>query len=168
MASTGSPATPLKQLAMVFDLNKCLGCQTCSVACKVLWTQDEGEDYQWWCTVNTLPGQGHPRGWEEMGGGYRDGHPLPGRLPTRAEFGGGLERDALRVPGAALGQQDASPCVWIAEGEGAPRPFPVRVLALEGEAALIDPGPGGWPAGALVLERPPSGEPVLADAARAR
>jgi RND family efflux transporter MFP subunit len=80
---------------------------------------------------------------------------------ARAELGRGLERDALRVPGAALGQQDASPCVWIAEGEGAPRPFPVRVLALEGEAALIDPGPGGWPAGALALERPPSGEPVL-------
>jgi ethylbenzene hydroxylase subunit beta/complex iron-sulfur molybdoenzyme family reductase subunit beta len=76
---------------MVFDLNKCLGCQTCSVACKVLWTQDEGEDYQWWCTVNTLPGQGHPRGWEEMGGGFADGCPLPGRLPTRAEFGGGWQ-----------------------------------------------------------------------------
>ncbi len=101
MASTGSPATPLKQLAMVFDLNKCLGCQTCSVACKVLWTQDEGEDYQWWCTVNTLPGQGHPRGWEEMGGGYRDGHPLPGRLPTRAEFGGGWQYNYEEVYSSA-------------------------------------------------------------------
>jgi DMSO reductase family type II enzyme iron-sulfur subunit len=79
------------QVAMVFDLNKCLGCQTCSVACKVLWTQNEGEDYQWWCTVNTLPGQGHPRGWEEMGAGYLEGSPLPGRLPTRAEFGGGWQ-----------------------------------------------------------------------------
>jgi ethylbenzene hydroxylase subunit beta/complex iron-sulfur molybdoenzyme family reductase subunit beta len=101
MASTGSPTTPLKQLAMVFDLNKCLGCQTCSVACKVLWTQDEGEDYQWWCTVNTLPGQGHPRGWEEMGGGYRDGHPLPGRLPTRAEFGGGWQYNYEQVYSSA-------------------------------------------------------------------
>src|SRR3989304_3521792 len=27
------------QVAMVFDLNKCIGCQTCSVACKVLWTR---------------------------------------------------------------------------------------------------------------------------------
>ncbi len=32
-----------KQMAMVFDLNKCIGCQTCSVACKVLWTNEEGE-----------------------------------------------------------------------------------------------------------------------------
>ena len=26
-----------RQIAFVFDLNKCIGCQTCSVACKVLW-----------------------------------------------------------------------------------------------------------------------------------
>ena len=64
-----------RQVAMVFDLNKCIGCQTCSVACKVLWTRDEGTDYQWWCTVNTLPGRGHPRDWESMGGGFRDGVP---------------------------------------------------------------------------------------------
>ncbi len=31
------------QAAMVFDLNKCMGCQTCSVACKVLWTRDKGQ-----------------------------------------------------------------------------------------------------------------------------
>ena len=29
-----------RQVAMVFDLNKCLGCQTCVVACKTLWTRD--------------------------------------------------------------------------------------------------------------------------------
>ena len=35
-----------RQLAWVFDLNKCIGCQTCSVACKVLWTQeDPGVDH---------------------------------------------------------------------------------------------------------------------------
>src|SRR3989304_607318 len=70
MAPTRSPTTTLKQIAMVLDLNKCLGCQTCAVACKVLWTQDEGEDYQWWCTVNTIPGRGHPRDWEQIGGGW--------------------------------------------------------------------------------------------------
>ena len=37
-----------KQLAMVFDLNKCIGCQTCSVACKVLWTNDGGKQDMWW------------------------------------------------------------------------------------------------------------------------
>ncbi len=80
-----------RQAAMVFDLNKCMGCQTCSVACKMLWTRDEGTDYQWWCTVNTLPGRGHPRDWETMGGGYRDGKLAPGRVPEREEWGGGWQ-----------------------------------------------------------------------------
>jgi len=80
-----------RQVAWVFDLNKCIGCQTCSVACKSLWAQDEGMEYQWWCSVNTLPGRGHPRDWETMGGGYKDGVPQPGRLPTREEWGGGWD-----------------------------------------------------------------------------
>ncbi|RMG75074.1 MAG: hypothetical protein D6722_01565, partial [Bacteroidetes bacterium] len=34
-----------RQVAMVFDLNKCLGCQTCVIACKTLWTRNEGMEY---------------------------------------------------------------------------------------------------------------------------
>ena len=83
--------TKARQIAMVFDLNKCIGCQTCSVACKVLWTRNEGQDYQWWCTVNTLPGKGSPKDWETMGGGYENGEPKPGHAPTRSEFGGGWQ-----------------------------------------------------------------------------
>jgi len=79
-----------RQLAWVFDLNKCIGCQTCSVACKVLWTEgDEGTEYMWWMTVNTQPGRGTPRDWEIMGGGYRDSKVVLGHLPTDEEFGGG-------------------------------------------------------------------------------
>lgn len=82
-----------RQVAWVFDLNKCIGCQTCSVACKVLWTREEGEKHQWWASVNTLPGLGTPKGWEEMGGGYdvQAGQPRPGQQPTREGFGGGFE-----------------------------------------------------------------------------
>jgi ethylbenzene hydroxylase subunit beta/complex iron-sulfur molybdoenzyme family reductase subunit beta len=80
-----------RQLAWVFDLNKCIGCQTCSVACKVLWTQDEGTEYQWWCTVNTQPGKGTPKDWEQMGGGYGNGELRLGHLPTNEEFGGGWD-----------------------------------------------------------------------------
>ena len=77
-----------RQIAFVFDLNKCIGCQTCSVACKVLWHQEEpGADEQWWCSVNTIPGRGTPRDWEEMGGGFRDGIPKPSQIPTRGEVG---------------------------------------------------------------------------------
>lgn len=75
---------------MVFDLNKCIGCQTCSVACKMTWTREPGEAHQWWCTVNTQPGQGTPKGWEQMGGGYdAAGNVVLGKLPSQEEFGGG-------------------------------------------------------------------------------
>ncbi|MFQ5699132.1 MAG: 4Fe-4S dicluster domain-containing protein [Myxococcota bacterium] len=92
--SARSPAQPDgptrgHQVALVFDLNKCMGCQSCSVACKMLWTRQPGEEHQWWCTVNTMPGQGSPRGWESMGGGYRDGRLRLGREPSREDFGGG-------------------------------------------------------------------------------
>jgi len=78
-----------RQITFVFDLNKCIGCQTCSVACKVLWHQDEaGADEQWWCSVNTLPGRGTPRDWETMGGGYdAQGRVVLGKHPTPEEFG---------------------------------------------------------------------------------
>jgi len=80
-----------RQLAWVFDLNKCIGCQTCSVACKVLWPQqDPGTEQMWWMTVNTQPGRGTPRDWESMGGGYDAAGTLQlGKLATDEEVGGG-------------------------------------------------------------------------------
>jgi ethylbenzene hydroxylase subunit beta/complex iron-sulfur molybdoenzyme family reductase subunit beta len=87
-----------RQLAWVFDLNKCIGCQTCSVACKMLWTQeDEGTEPMWWMTVNTQPGRGTPRDWEGMGGGYRDGQLALGRLATDEEIGGGWDYNYAEV-----------------------------------------------------------------------
>ncbi len=92
MTQVMQPETgPQGQVAMVIDLNKCMGCQTCSVACKVLWTREEGEEHHWWMTVNTQPGKGAPKDWETMGGGLRDGKPVAGHQPTRAEFGGGWD-----------------------------------------------------------------------------
>lgn len=81
------PPKVKRQLAAVFDTNKCLGCQTCTIACKTLWTDQEGTDYMWWNIVSTMPGQGTPRGWQEMGGGFRDGVPNVSRIPLREEFG---------------------------------------------------------------------------------
>ncbi len=82
-----------RQLAWVFDLNKCIGCQTCSVACKVLWPQqDPGTEQMWWMTVNTKPGRGTPRDWEAMGGGYdAHGKLVLGKVPTPEEIGGGWD-----------------------------------------------------------------------------
>lgn len=70
-----------RQIAMVMDLNKCLGCQTCTVACKKLWNRDTGSDYVYWNNVETLPGQGYPRRWQETGGRDSDGAVKRGEVP---------------------------------------------------------------------------------------
>ena len=76
-----------RQLAMVMDLNKCIGCHTCSVACKTLWTSSAGMEHMFFNTVNTMPGEGTPRQWEKMGGGFPGGEARLGKLPSRGEFG---------------------------------------------------------------------------------
>jgi len=88
-----------RQLAWVFDLNKCTGCQTCSVACKIQWNDGEpGTDHQWWMTVNTMPGKGTPKDWESMGGGYDEqGKVKLGELPTPEQFGGGWDYNYKEV-----------------------------------------------------------------------
>ncbi len=54
------------QLATVFHLDKCLGCHTCSVACKNVWTDRRGAEYMWWNNVETKPGCGFPTRWEDQ------------------------------------------------------------------------------------------------------
>ncbi len=95
-----------RQLAWVFDLNRCIGCQTCSVACKVLWTQGDGTDHMWWCTVNTQPGRGTPRDYEQMGGGYdAAGKLIAGRLPTAEEVGDAWDFNFSEVYASGKGQE---------------------------------------------------------------
>jgi DMSO reductase family type II enzyme iron-sulfur subunit len=78
MASQGQTT---RQIAMVLDLNKCIGCQTCTIACKKLWNTDTGTGYAYWNNVETLPGAGYPRGWDESGGRTSDGEVKAGRVP---------------------------------------------------------------------------------------
>jgi nitrate reductase / nitrite oxidoreductase, beta subunit len=54
------------QIATVFHLDKCLGCHTCSVVCKNLWTDRKGAEYMWWNNVETRPGTGYPILWEDQ------------------------------------------------------------------------------------------------------
>jgi nitrate reductase beta subunit len=51
---------------MVFHLDKCIGCHTCSVACKNVWTDRKGTGYMWWNNVETKPGTGYPTQWENQ------------------------------------------------------------------------------------------------------
>jgi len=54
------------QIAMVFHLDKCIGCHTCSLACKNLWTDRPGTEYMWWNNVETKPGTGYPTLYEDQ------------------------------------------------------------------------------------------------------
>ncbi|MCC7381909.1 MAG: nitrate reductase subunit beta [Deltaproteobacteria bacterium] len=54
------------QISMVFHLDKCIGCHTCSIACKNIWTDRKGVEYQWWNNVETKPGTGYPGKWEDQ------------------------------------------------------------------------------------------------------
>ncbi len=54
------------QITMVLNLDKCIGCHTCSVTCKNTWTKRDGVEYVWFNNVETKPGVGYPVQWENQ------------------------------------------------------------------------------------------------------
>ena len=54
------------QIGMVLNLDKCIGCHTCSVTCKNVWTSRDGVEYAWFNNVETKPGIGYPKEWENQ------------------------------------------------------------------------------------------------------
>ena len=54
------------QVGMVLNLDKCIGCHTCSITCKNVWTSREGMEYAWFNNVETKPGIGYPKEWENQ------------------------------------------------------------------------------------------------------
>lgn len=72
------------QYGMVMSLDKCIGCHTCSITCNNVWTNREGAEYMWWNNVETKPGIGYPKEWEQQElhkGGW---HLKNGRLELKA------------------------------------------------------------------------------------
>ncbi|MFN3326617.1 MAG: 4Fe-4S dicluster domain-containing protein [Bryobacteraceae bacterium] len=51
---------PKRQFAAVFDTNKCIACQTCTLACKTTWTSGKGQEYMLWNNVETKPYGSYP------------------------------------------------------------------------------------------------------------
>ena len=77
-----------RQLSMVMDLNKCIGCHTCTVACKTQWTNRNGREYMYWNNVETQPGKGYPKNYTDMGGGFDDeGYLKVGTEPAEEDYG---------------------------------------------------------------------------------
>jgi len=82
-------------VAMVMNLDKCIGCHTCSVTCKQVWTNRPGTEYVYFNNVETKPGVGYPKRYEDQeqwhGGWDLDGK---GRLQLKA---GGRLRKLLSI-----------------------------------------------------------------------
>lgn len=55
---------PNKQFAMVLDTNKCIACQTCTIACKGTWTSGRGQETMFWNNVESKPYGFYPLAWD--------------------------------------------------------------------------------------------------------
>ncbi len=89
------------QVAMVMNLDKCIGCHTCSVTCKNVWTNRRGVEYAWFNDVETKPGIGYPKSWEDQEK-WKGGWELARRQAASPRRRATAQaRNALLQPGAA-------------------------------------------------------------------
>ncbi len=108
---------PQKQFAMVFDTNKCIACQTCTVACKTTWTPGRGQEYMYWNNVETKPYGFYPLGWDvrileahgvqDMSGPVYTGKTLFDAAPTGEVILGYLPED-IDYAHPNLGEDDCA------------------------------------------------------------
>ena len=81
----------MAQMGMVMNLDKCIGCHTCSVTCKQAWTNRAGVEYVWFNNVETRPGQGYPRRYEDQET-WRGGWTLNSRGRLKLKAGGRVRK----------------------------------------------------------------------------
>jgi nitrate reductase beta subunit len=79
------------QMSMVMNLDKCIGCHTCSVTCKQVWTNRPGTEYVWFNNVETKPGVGYPQRWEDQEQ-WRGGWELDRKGRLRLKGGGKVKK----------------------------------------------------------------------------
>lgn len=106
---------PEWQFAFVFNINRCIACQTCTMACKSTWTFSKGQEHMWWNNVESKPYGGYPQGWdvkllELLRAANPDGQHWNGSVdPKLAPYGNfdgkTIFEAAGKVPGATDGQR---------------------------------------------------------------
>lgn len=81
----------MAQVGMVMNLDKCIGCHTCSVTCKQAWTNRDGVEYAWFNNVETRPGLGYPKTYQDQDR-WKGGWELTRRGKLKLRQGGRLKR----------------------------------------------------------------------------
>src|SRR2546422_1433955 len=98
---------PKWQFTFVFNINRCIACQTCSMVDKSTWLFSKGQEYMWWNNVETKPYGGDPPFFHVKGGAVVGEGDLGGAVgDTRA----GRQHPAPRggVAGVALSPRRAT------------------------------------------------------------
>ena len=108
---------PKRQFAAVFDTNKCIACQTCTLACKTTWTSGKGQEYMLWNNVETKPYGFYPLAWdvnllEKLGTQNWDGERYTGRTIFEAAQAGervlGWRPDDIDYANPNVGEDDCA------------------------------------------------------------
>jgi len=81
----------MANVAMVMNLDKCIGCHTCSVTCKQVWTNRPGTEYVYFNNVETKPGIGYPKRYEDQER-WHGGWTLNGEGQLELKAGGRLRK----------------------------------------------------------------------------
>ena len=133
------------QISMVFHLDKCIGCHTCSIACKNVWTDRQGTEYMWWNNVETKPGTGYPTAWEDQDR-YKGGWEKNGRLQLKSTSRARLVANIFHNPHMPSMDDYYEPWTYDYQTlfnapEGNDQPVARPVSRVTGEYMEIEAGP---------------------------
>jgi nitrate reductase beta subunit len=134
------------QVSMVFHLDKCIGCHTCSIACKNVWTDRKGTEYMWWNNVETKPGTGYPTKWEDQDE-YRGGWEFKdGKLRVKSTGKGRIVPNIFHNPSMPSMDDYYEPWTYkyedlfnAPEGDDQPTARPISMVT--GDPIDIEAGP---------------------------
>ncbi|MBI2886431.1 MAG: dehydrogenase [Chloroflexi bacterium] len=127
-------APPKQQFAAVFDTNKCIACQTCSMICKNAWTSGRGQEYMLWNNVESKPYGGYPQQWDMqalslLGPQTWEGNAYSGKTLIEAAMTGtdgrpvvGYTPDSMEWANPNLGEDEAAGLIETGTFFGMPHP----------------------------------------------